>query len=61
MSTRLTVSPPCHRWDMKNQLALLQVDRPWELDERTREIGRRGLEQARDALRQAGPARRQAA
>ncbi len=40
---------------MKNQLVLLQNDRPWELDEHTREIGRRGLEQARDALRQARP------
>ncbi|MDP8938197.1 MAG: hypothetical protein M3O23_10810 [Actinomycetota bacterium] len=46
---------------MQNQLVLLPSERtPWELDDRTREIGRRGLESARDALRQARP-RRQAA
>ncbi|MGH9279162.1 MAG: hypothetical protein ACRD12_13785 [Acidimicrobiales bacterium] len=43
---------------MNDQLVLLDDDdegqRPWRLDEHTREIGRRGVAQAREALRQAG-------
>ncbi len=39
---------------MQEQLVLVEGDeRPWELDEHTREIGRRGVEQARQALRNA--------
>ena len=39
---------------MKRQLILLEApDEPWRLDERTREIGRRGVARAREALRQA--------
>jgi hypothetical protein len=39
---------------MNDQLALLEDDeRHWRLDERTREIGLRGVAQAREALRQA--------
>jgi hypothetical protein len=39
---------------MEQQLLLLEPpERPWELDERTRQVGRRGLELAREALRQA--------
>ena len=44
---------------MEKQLVLVEpTERPWELDERTREVGRRGLEQAREALRRS---RREAA
>ena len=50
----LTVTPSCHSGDMNDQLALLEDDdREWKLDERTREIGRRGVASAREALRQA--------
>ena len=36
-----------------DQLQLLQIERPWRLDARTRAAGRRGVAQAREALRQA--------
>jgi hypothetical protein len=44
----------------ENQLRLLSggsgVKRPdWQLDERTRSVGRLGVEQAREVLRQARP------
>jgi hypothetical protein len=45
----------------KDQLELLERTDPWRIDERTREVGRRGLEQARRALAEARPARRKAA
>ncbi len=49
------VTPSCHPGGMEQQLVLVEpTERPWELDERTREVGRRGLEQARAALRGAG-------
>ncbi len=39
---------------MELQLILIDTDeRSWELDDHTREIGRRGLEQARRALQRA--------
>ena len=39
---------------MEQQLTLVEAPQPpWQLDDRTREIGRRGLELARQALRQA--------
>jgi hypothetical protein len=43
---------------MNDQLALLEEDAgtqepAWELDDHTREVGRRGVAAARDALRQA--------
>ncbi|MGI8776805.1 MAG: hypothetical protein ACR2LJ_05335 [Acidimicrobiales bacterium] len=39
---------------MEQQLTLVDTDeRAWELDDHTREIGRRGLEQARRALQKA--------
>ncbi len=47
---------------MQEQLILVQPDeRPWELDEHTREVGRRGVAQARQALRNATAARPAAA
>ena len=46
--------------DMERQLTLLEVpERSWKLDERTREIGRKGLAEARKAL--ADAARKHAA
>ncbi len=36
---------------MKQQLTLLEAPPDWRIDERTKEIGRRGLAQARAALR----------
>ena len=45
--------PPAILVNMNDQLALLEDDdRQWRLDERTREIGLRGVAQAREALRQ---------
>ena len=39
---------------MREQLVLVETEEhPWHLDERTREVGRRGVEQARRALREA--------
>jgi hypothetical protein len=35
---------------MDNQLVLLEPERPWKLDRRTVERGRRGLARARQAL-----------
>lgn len=35
---------------MARQLTLINTESPWRLDEKTREIGRRGLAQARAAL-----------
>ena len=45
---------------MDTQLVLLEADRPWKLDRRTVERGRRGLARARQALH-AGATDRQAA
>ena len=46
--------PPAILVNMNDQLVLLENDdRQWRLDERTREIGLRGVAQAREALRQA--------
>ncbi|MDQ3978924.1 MAG: hypothetical protein M3314_05160 [Actinomycetota bacterium] len=46
--------PPAILVNMNDQLVLLEDDdQQWRLDERTREIGRRGVAQARQALRQA--------
>ncbi|HMC41618.1 MAG TPA: hypothetical protein VKI20_01310 [Acidimicrobiales bacterium] len=45
---------------MERQLVLLEeAPREWRLDDRTREVGRRGVAAARQALRQ--PGRRPAA
>ena len=38
---------------MERQLALLDTEADWRLDERTREIGRKGVESARASLREA--------
>lgn len=38
---------------MGRQLALLETPADWKLDDRTREIGRRGVAEARAALRSA--------
>ncbi|MCY4036188.1 MAG: hypothetical protein OXF64_01875 [bacterium] len=46
---------------MKQQLALLEAPPDWRIDERTKEIGRRGLAQARAALHARGPASQPAA
>ncbi|WP_419923576.1 hypothetical protein [Candidatus Poriferisocius sp.] len=43
---------------MKQQLTLLDAPPDWRIDERTKEIGRRGLAQARAALRGHSPAAR---
>ncbi len=53
------VTPPCHPGEME-QLVLLDPaagggpshpqEQPWQLDERTRAVGRQGLEEARRAL-----------
>jgi hypothetical protein len=56
----MTVTPPVHTERMDNQLVLLEPERPWKLDRRTVERGRRGLARARRALH-AGAADRQAA
>ncbi len=41
---------------MKLQLTLLEAPPDWRIDERTKEIGRRGLAQARAALQGRNPA-----
>lgn len=54
-----TVVPPCHHFFMEERLFTLE--RPgrfepapsWQIDAKTREIGRRGLVMAREALRAA--------
>jgi hypothetical protein len=38
---------------MERQLVLLESQNPWQLDEQTKEIGRRGVAEAREALRRA--------
>jgi len=46
---------------MQRQLVLIDsMPRSWQLDERTREVGRKGLAEARRALAQASAARRAA-
>ena len=40
---------------MKQQLTLLEAPPDWRIDERTKEIGRRGLAQARAALQSHSP------
>ena len=51
---RIAVTPSGHTSGMERQLALIE-DRgaDYRLDERTREIGRRGVAAAREALRRA--------
>lgn len=41
---------------MEQQLTLLEAPLDWRIDERTKEIGRRGLAQARAALQSRSPA-----
>lgn len=43
---------------MEQQLTLLEAPPDWRIDERTKEIGRRGLAQARAALQGRSPATR---
>jgi hypothetical protein len=45
----------------KDQLKLLEAGELWRLDERTRELGRRGVQDARRALAEARAASRKAA
>jgi hypothetical protein len=45
----------------KDQLKLLEAPVLWRLDERTREMGRKGVQDARRALAEARAANRQAA
>ena len=48
--------PPFIVVDMETQLPLIDpTPAAWSLDQRTREIGRRGVAQAREALRRAVP------
>jgi hypothetical protein len=43
---------------MERQLVLVDTNsKNWKLDERTREVGRRGIAAAREMLRHAGPQR----
>ena len=41
---------------MARQLTLIDNSSPWRIDERTREIGRRGIAEARAALAETRPA-----
>jgi hypothetical protein len=51
------VVPLCQNGVMADQLRLIESDATdWQLDERTRESGRRGVEAARRALRAAATA-----
>jgi hypothetical protein len=50
----LLVLPLCQNGRMTDQLRLIETDGPdWQLDDRTRETGRKGVEAARQALRDA--------
>src|SRR4051794_38559782 len=50
----LTVTPPGETVGMERQLVLIETaDHDWRLDERTKEIGMRGVELARRQLREA--------
>ena len=50
------VSPPVHDVGMARQLTLISsTEIDWRLDERTKELGRRGISDARAALRRATP------
>jgi hypothetical protein len=44
--------------ERSTQLTLLETPPDWRLDERTREVGRRGVARAREALRAALATRR---
>lgn len=50
-----TVTPPVETVAMERQLTLMETPKPWRLNERTREIGRRGIAEARAALAQHRP------
>jgi hypothetical protein len=41
---------------MARQLTLIEHEHPWQLDEHTKEVGRRGLAEARAALAAHKPA-----
>lgn len=61
---RFVVRPPAENVAMARQLTLIPAKKDWQLDERTKQVGRRGLAQARAALaahRPAEPPRRSAA
>lgn len=45
-----TVTPPVETVTMARQLTLIETRSIWRLDERTREIGRRGIASARAEL-----------
>ncbi|MDQ1356217.1 MAG: hypothetical protein QOF20_2308 [Acidimicrobiaceae bacterium] len=52
----ITVTPPVHDYGMARQLALINPTQfDWRLDERTKELGRRGISEARAILRRATP------
>ncbi len=60
-SPRKAVTPPPHNGDMQRQLVLIdKAPRSWQLDERTREVGRKGLAEARRALASSSRTRRAA-
>lgn len=44
------VTPPVETVAMARQLTLIETPKTWRLDERTREIGRRGIASARAEL-----------
>ena len=53
-SRPFTVTPPLHTDSMaRNQLTLLATTSVWHLDQRTREVGRRGVAAAREVLAEA--------
>lgn len=56
VSLRLFVTPPVENVVMARQLTLLERQSNWRLDDRTREIGRRGIAAARAALAAHRPA-----
>jgi hypothetical protein len=49
-TARKTVRPPEEDGHMARQLALLDTPPEWQIDDQTREVGRKGLAQARAAL-----------
>jgi hypothetical protein len=61
---RFVVRPPAENVAMARQLTLIPASTQWKLDEKTKQVGRRGLAEARAALaahRPAESARRSAA
>ena len=61
---RFVVRPPAENVSMARQLTLIPANKDWQLDAKTKEVGRRGIATARAALaahRPAEPSRKTAA